>query len=287
MKKLLLILLLLAKNFSGFSQQPIFATNYDGDLYSIDLQNCTSEFRGTTGHWFGDIAFTPDGRLWGLSDGDLYQIDTTTGMSTFIGSSSVSGVTLVGLNDSTLLAEVQQNLYGIRNTDASSYYIGNIGFTSAGDLTWYNKNLYMTGLGLLIKIVLTDNDSAIISSSSLNNTIPYCEGAIAATLFDSSDVIIGFSGADAYRICPLDGANEIYCPSLIPSGAMGGASIPLLVQVPEPSCGIATFMWYRNLLFITHAHKQHHFPKSCYHFLHRHLRSNTCHTTYYHEYVRR
>jgi hypothetical protein len=92
MKNLLIIFLLLFST-KGFSQQPIFATIAGGDLYSFDISNCTRHFIGSTGHGFGDIALTPDGRLWGI-DGQLYHIDTANANVTAVGAVTTQGTIL-------------------------------------------------------------------------------------------------------------------------------------------------------------------------------------------------
>ena len=66
------LFLLISLNVS--SQKRIFATISGGDLYSIDLVNCNKYFVGATGVGFGDIAFTTNGLLWGISNGQLFKI---------------------------------------------------------------------------------------------------------------------------------------------------------------------------------------------------------------------
>ena len=221
-----------------FSQQPIFVTIAGGDLYSLDLTNCSSRFVGSTGFGFGDIAFTPDGRLWGIVSGQLYQIDTSTANVTLIGSSPYIGVSMVALNDSIMLVELGTKLYGVKNTDASSYYIDSIGYGACGDLTWYDNDLYMTTCNRLIKIVLNGTNTAILSSTPVNlisNPIPGCEGVATASFVGDYNSIIGFSSQDAYKICQIDGTYQLLCPTIVPNGIPGGASIRLAVQSPLPT----------------------------------------------------
>jgi hypothetical protein len=220
-----------------FSQEPIFATIGGGDLYSFDLANCTRHFIGATGQGFGDIAFTPDGRLWGIVGGDLYRIDTATANATLIGFTNVQAVTLVGLNDSVLLAESQSILYGINTNNASSYYIDTIGYSASGDLTWYDNDLYM--LTPLVKIVLNNTNTGILSVTSISQTIPTCEGAATSTFAGDFNAIIGFNGGDAIKICQVDGSYTPLCPALNPGGTPGAASIRLPAQSPLPvSCSV-------------------------------------------------
>lgn len=235
--KNLFALLLIMKPVYLLSQQSIYATIYGGDLYSIEIEDCTRRFVGSTEHIFGDIAFTPDGRLWGIEFGDIYQIDTVSAAATLVGSSGLSAVSLVALNDTILLAESGKKLYGINTEDAFAYYIDTIGFSASGDLTWYDNDLYMTSGDKLIKMVLNATTTAISSVVIVNSDdvpIPVCEAAATAYFTDDYNSILGFNGPDLYKICQLDGTSILLCPMVNEGGTSGAASFRLPVQIPEP-----------------------------------------------------
>lgn len=242
MNKILTTILLLT-SLNGFSQQPIFATGSSGQIYSVDLANCSLNYVGT-GQQYGDIALTPDGRLWGIANGDLYLIDTTNASYTLAGNFGLNCVSLVGLDDSTLLVESGMSLYGVRNTNLSTYLIGYIGYQACGDLTWYDDDLYMTSSGRLIKIVLNGTNTAILSVDTLNslsNAIPTCEGSATASFVGDYNSIIGFNGPNVIKICQIDGTYQMLCPSLLTFGTPGAACFRLPTQVPQPtSCTMTT-----------------------------------------------
>lgn len=238
MKKIFTLILLLT-SLKVFSQQPIFATISGGDLYSFDLTNCTRRFIGSTGQGFGDIAFTTDGRLWGIINGQLYQIDTTTANATHTGVIGFESNNLVALNDSILLTESGQKLYGINTNNLSSYYIDTIGYGANGDLTWYDDDLYM--ITPLIKIVLNSSNTAIVSVTPISLTVPTCEGAVTASFVGDYNSIIGFNGPNLIKVCQIDGSYQTLCPNLNIGGTPGGASIRLATQVPQPTaCTMTT-----------------------------------------------
>jgi hypothetical protein len=239
MKKGVVVVLFLSW-LNGFSQQPIFATISGGNLYSFDLTNCTRHFIGSTGQGFGDIAFTPDGRLWGIISGNLYQIDTATAIASLVGNTGIGGVTLVGLNDTTLLIELTTILYGINTNTAASYLIDTIGYSAAGDLTWYDDDLYMvTSGGRIIRIVLDSTFTSILSVAQIGSSIPTCEGAVTASFEDNYNSIVGFNGPNLIKICQIDGSFSTLCPSLNVGGTPGAASIRLATQIPQPAfCSI-------------------------------------------------
>jgi len=247
MKKHLTIIFLVI-SMKGFSQQPIFATGSSGQIYSVDLTNCSSHIIGT-GHQYGDIALTSDGRLWGIDNGNLYQIDTTNASYTLIGNygtGGVGGVSIVSLDDSTLLTESGMNLYGVRISNLSTYLIGYIGYQAAGDLTWYDDDLYMaTSAGLIIKMVLDSTYSTILSVTPIGNAIPTCEGAITAPFIGDYNSIIGFNGPNVIKICQLDGTYQTLCPALLTFGTGGAASFRLSTQIPQPtSCSMTGIQDY-------------------------------------------
>jgi len=231
--------ILLVISFVVDGQQSIFVTIAGGDLYKLNLTNCDSTFIGSTGIGFGDIAFTNDGKLWGIAAGDLYEIDTITALTNFVGNTGLSGVSLVGASDTSLFIEDATNLFSLKVSDASVVLIGSIGYSSCGDLTWYDNDLYMTTCDQLIKISLDATYSSIVSVSEVNSVadpIPGCEGIITASFPNANNIILGFSGAEAdvYKICQIDGTYELWCSAILPGGVPGGASIKLLPQIPEP-----------------------------------------------------
>jgi hypothetical protein len=227
MKQFITLLFFLFVYLYGFSQQPLILD--DGEnFYSYNYSNCTYRFMGNIpGASFADIAFTPDGKFWGISDGFLYQIDTITISPTLIGQSKgTEGVSLVALNDSILLDEFQDSLWGINTRTAQSYDIGYIGYSAAGDLSWFGTNLYMTTEKQLIKIVLNADYTAILNVTpvnSIDNPIPLCYG-LATVPINGTPALIG-AYIDAYNISPIDGTFQLLCPSIGAATAAGAASL--------------------------------------------------------------
>lgn len=216
-------------------QNQIYATIAGGDLYSFDISNCTRQFIGSTGLGFGDIAFTPDGRLWGVISGQLYEIDPMNAAVSFVGQIGFETIALVALNDTTLLVEAGLNLYRINTNTATPTFVGNIGYGASGDLTWYDDDLYI--VTPLIRIELNDTYTQILDVEAVSLDVPVCEGAVTASFEDDFNAILGFNGEDLIKICQIDGSWELVCPDLNIGGTPGAASIRLPNQVPEPvSC---------------------------------------------------
>lgn len=233
LKSIIGIFILVSSCLHG--QDQIFATIAGGDLYSVDIQNCTRSFIGSTGFGFGDIAITPDGQLWGTVQNSLYNINPVTAEATFIGTGLGPGVSLVALNDTILLRESGLNLFGINTNTAETFYIDTIGFQAAGDLTWYDEDLYLvTFLDMIIRIELADDFQSIENVTPIGSGVPSCQGAITASFEDDINHIIGFNGPNLYKICPYDGTSEILCPELNIGGTPGAAATRLPFQNPIP-----------------------------------------------------
>ncbi len=232
MKNIIFLLLFLFTSVYVFSQQPVFVTDASGNLYSLDLFNCTSRLIANSGAIFEDIAFTPDGKLWGVNGDALFQIDTSTASITYIGLNNPAtfSESLVALNDSTLLGEFNSILYGISTKDAQSYEIGSLGeYSACGDLTWYKDTLYMSGCEQLIKIVLNSTYTSVLKVTPVGS-IPEQIYGLATISFNGSDSIIGFTnkpyristiGATTLSICnniviPVNGAASLSYPSALP-----------------------------------------------------------------------
>ncbi len=217
---------------------PVFATDQYNILYALNLPNCTVRKIDSTKIDFFDIAFTSDGRLWGItfeqSKGSLYEIDTATAEATFIGNTTVASSALIALNDTTLLAESDYKLYGIHTQTAATHLIDSIGYASLGDFAWHGDSLYMTEFyGGIVRILFNRTYDKIESAILINDSttpIPGFYGLATLYASDSSLTLVGFpksgSAAAAYTINTKDGSSQEICANLFPNGpARGAASI--------------------------------------------------------------
>lgn len=243
MKKCLL-LFCLAICYRGFSQKIIVTTN-TGDFYSIDILNCKDSLLVKSGFVFNDISYTTDGRLWGISAGQLYQIDTLSYKTNYIGDTGLStSVTLVEVDDSTLIIDNTPNLYRLNVNTLSKTSIGGFGsqYYPAGDLAWYNNDLYMTcsrasGLKtifVILRIAMNANYTTITRIEELKG-VPIFFGLVTIPLSNETP-IIGFDNGDIYKICHEDGSCKKVCSLNLPAGSesiFGAASMKLPVPIIE------------------------------------------------------
>ncbi len=126
---------------------------------------------GSTGVQMVDIAFTPDGTLWGVAQNnnfnDLYTINPQTGVSAFVNTMGLGSV-------NALTSDPSGQLYAADGPDI--YMISNIGvetlfaygpYQSSGDLEYINGNLYLTSKpgDQLYKIPISSPNSPVLVGS--------------------------------------------------------------------------------------------------------------------------
>lgn len=243
-------------SFFSFAQQQhktIWATTHTGDIYTITPDSCGYRFICSANQPFVDIAFTPDGRLWGNTSDSLFRIDTTNGHTIPIGQIPSGSNALLGMNDSTLLIDAFQYLYAIKTTNASTRLIGYTGYFADGDITWLGKDLYMMSMGVLVKIVLNSNYTSIvgIDSTIIEHAI-YTPGLTTAYIENLGYTLIALPGGDKiYKIDTALTAYQLKCTLPVLYTAFGASSFvfppdPLPVSVRDVTAPEIQFNLYPN-----------------------------------------
>jgi gliding motility-associated-like protein len=204
------------------------------ELFALDLATCQTTLIGISSTSFVDIAFTPNGRLWGCYGTVLYEIDPNNANDIVVGSMPGFGtVSLVAFNNDTLLGEYQAWLWGIRVSDGFAWRIDSIGYYATGDLTWYEGGLYMTAIGnprKLIRMEVSDDLSSINNVEVVGPLIGgfgqwYGANTMMTDTCERSLIMLGFDVFDVYQISPSDASITMLCPSAFPTGTTGAASI--------------------------------------------------------------
>ncbi len=121
----------------------IYASLGNGDLVAVDTDHGTSALVAHTHKVWFDIAFAPDGRLYGSDTNQLFVIDPVSGSSSLIGAfgTFINGLTFVG---DTLYASGAIWLYTIKLSSGAATRVGTTNYGSSGDLQWFQGALYMT-----------------------------------------------------------------------------------------------------------------------------------------------
>lgn len=235
--RLLLCFVLCLNALTSFAQQAIWVTATDsGDLYCLDPENCNIRLKCNTGKIFMDIAFTPDGRLWGNTPDTLYEIDTSDCSIRAIGHIPPSK-SLVGLNDSTLLLDSLRDLYSVNTTTAAKQLIGHIGRPLDGDLTWIGRDLYARGV-YLIKMVLDSSYTTLLSVDTIvnaTNAYYYFTPAFATMLSEGNDtVIVAIPGTSIDHVFTLDPQDASYQTLCILEEVKNAYGATCMIFPPDP-----------------------------------------------------
>ena len=162
-----LLFLLFVVNFSHAS--PIlWIDDAFGQIGRVDVATGSATLVGNSGAALTDIAFDPNGNLFGISFSNLYRINTTTGAATLIGGNfpvSMNALTFSSTGTLYGAATGSTGFYTINTTTGAATLVGNIGSSSAGDLAFHNGVLYLSSAtGNLVSINVSTGAGTIIGS---------------------------------------------------------------------------------------------------------------------------
>lgn len=180
----------------------VFLCDRNGRLGTINLTTKAVRVIGNLGITLTDIAFAPNGTLYGLSFTTFYRVDKTTGRASRIGSLGVNGLNALAFSKSgrAIAASYRQtgfftiNLATGRATAAGS----NGGYLSAGDFSYSGNHLYFsTSNQLLIDYNLTTKGLVARPDHIAN---------LYGLVVPAAGQLYGFAGTTLYRLNPATGA---------------------------------------------------------------------------------
>lgn len=125
--------------------QSIFIST-DDELHKTFLGNCNTVLVGSFAPVTGmlDLAFHPNGNLYGITTDDFYLIDTLSGAATYIGTHATGVTALTSDNNGNMYAATSGgNFYTMDVTTGQATLIGVMGTGAAGDLAFFNGDLYL------------------------------------------------------------------------------------------------------------------------------------------------
>ena len=144
-----------------------------GQLGTVDTDTGTVTVIGSTGVILTDIAFAPNGDLYGVSFNGVYRIDPDTAATTFVGNHGIAGANaLVFGADGTLYAAGSDtsDLFTIDIATGLGASVGTTGFTSGGDLAFVGDDLYLaSSSGDLVRINLASVVGTVIGGFGVPN----------------------------------------------------------------------------------------------------------------------
>lgn len=151
MKNLIFTILCTCVLFANqtLNAQSIFIST-NNELYKTYLGNCNSILVGNFAPVTGmlDLAFNPNGNLYGVTANDFYQIDTINGAATYIGTHGTGVTALTSDNNGNMYAATSSgNFYTMNLNTGAATLIGVMGTGAAGDLAFFNGQLYLADVG--------------------------------------------------------------------------------------------------------------------------------------------
>jgi gliding motility-associated-like protein len=207
--------------------QIVYVSMFNGDIYALDPNTCNTQFIGNTGLTLLDIAVC-GGNLYGTIGQVLYSIDPLTGTATFLSAIPPTLNALVCDGNGTLYA-AGTDLYSYDIATGVWTLIAPLPFQSAGDLVFYNGNLYYSDL---INGLYLINLNPF--STQLTTTFPAFQwwglGTIPDTSCNGSEILLGsYDGLTIiHSINPVTGATSTFCNLNMPNSIITGLATEIV-----------------------------------------------------------
>ncbi|HXW91674.1 MAG TPA: hypothetical protein VEK33_14080 [Terriglobales bacterium] len=187
----------------------IYVTDASGHLATITLGTYSVHILGSEGVVLTDIGFSPkDGQLYGVSFGAFYRLNRETGKATLIGE--------LGISDANALVFDGQGVGYTEGFESSELYtidpktghVSPVGstapFKSAGDLTFYNSGLVLSGYSQS-SLTRTTPDTLVLLDPKTARPLAYAELKITnlfGIVCTGKDLLFGFAGTSVYELFP-------------------------------------------------------------------------------------
>lgn len=246
MKRRLILSFLGIMVFAFAKAQSVNATYLclsNGDVVLADLGNCTSTIVASHTTAFLDIAQgDTDDTLYAIRGPELFRINVTTGVITSLGNLTAVGTTgsfsinsLVREGPGVLLAVHEAapgNLFRIDVAAMTATNLGAVNFASAGDLTFFNGNLYLSASNNQLVQV----DRVNPSNSVLVGTIPSTAGfgnvfGVVSVItgdpcaIDPTFALVATGGNDTRFVDVTTAQTTFNCSNLVSFDIFGAAEV--------------------------------------------------------------
>lgn len=179
----------------------VYLCDSAGRLGTLNLTTKAVRVIGNIGVTLTDIAFAPNGTLYGLSFTTFYRLNKTTGRATRIGSLGVNGLNALAFNKAgkAIAASYRQTGFFTINvgTGRATPAGNNGGFLSAGDFSFSGSHLYFSTSNQL----LVDYNLATSKYVAHPDHIANLYGLVVP----AAGQLYGFAGTTLYRLNPNTG----------------------------------------------------------------------------------
>ena len=199
-----------------------------------------------------DIAFSPEGLLFGLTNSDLYRIDLVTADIELIGPHGIlGGNALVFGSDGTLYGAggFVEGLFEMNLQTGAGTEIADMGHSSAGDLVFFEDVLYLASTA--DQLVLIDL-SAVGSGQEIGSVVGDIGFREVFGLATASDgIMYGTAGTDVFSVDVANGSGSMPGVNFEGQGMTasfgssfflesGGANAPVFTSVLPNSRSVQT-----------------------------------------------
>jgi len=251
-------------------QSPTDGTNGEGKLYTIDKATGVATLVGNTGHFFGAIAFAPNGTLYmtaadlNFATGDtinpvLLTLNPATAATlTSVPVASQLGALAVRPEDGVIFAGNgdQHQLFTINPATGAMTLVGDTGSTFIGDLAFqtpltvgpgqcvpitFNLAAPAGPLGIFLTLTSSDPNRAVIDLGTNPNlvvlpgdTTDRRTPQVCGVNFGTATVTIS-GGGQSITVPVLVTANLNFYPAAITSRVLQQTRPTLLLSAPAPS----------------------------------------------------
>gem|GEM_PF-2442094 len=223
-----------------------------GNLGRIRVSDGLVDIIGRMDVVMTDIAFSPDGLLFGMSNSDLYQIDLVTADVQLIGAHGIlGGNALVFASDGTLYGAggFVEGLFEVNLQTGVGTEIADMGHSSAGDLVFFEDVLYLASSADQLVLV----DLAELGSGTEIGTVVGDIGfqEVFGLATASDGIMYGTAGTDVFSVDVTTGSGSTPGVSFEGQGMTasfgssfflesGGVNAPLFTSVLPNSRSVQT-----------------------------------------------
>ena len=166
-----------------------------GKLGTVDVATGAVNVIGNMGQSMTDIAFDPNGNLYGITFTDLYSINKTTAASSLIGSLGTSANSMV-FDSSGTLYTANSSLYTVNVSTGAATIVGSgaASYNSSGDLAFIGGELFLSSSpgDNLVKLNLSTGAGTLIGGIGFS--------AVYGLATDNNIDLYGLSGTSVLKI---------------------------------------------------------------------------------------
>lgn len=186
----------------------IYVTDAQGHLATITLGTYAVHIIGSEGVVLTDIGFDPqNGQLYGVSFTSFYRVNVKTGKATLIGELGISDANALVFDGQGAAYTEGVDSAELFTIDVSTGRVKAVGSTSpyksAGDLTFYNSGLVLSGYtGSLTN---TTPDTLVLLNPANGKVLAWAKLDIAnlfGIVCTSKDTLYGFADTSVYQLFP-------------------------------------------------------------------------------------